>query len=242
MNLAEYFDGLFGTFKSFGYISRNSLWKYCILPALISVVCAYFIYSFFAGYTSGIGIWLVDRYPFDWGSGAVESVGTFIGKAISFASSLILFKYLVLIISSPFMSLLSERVEEIEFGDVETKWTMASLIKDLVRGIRINVRNLFKELFYVLLLMILGLFPVIGLFTVAMTFLVQAYYAGFGSIDYLLERHLNLRESTYFVSQRKSYAAGIGTSFLLLSMTGIGLLFAAPLATVEATRTLAPEL
>jgi len=242
MNISEYIDGLTGMLQSFGYISRHRLWKYCILPAVLSLIGAYFIYGFFTDQASGINDWLVSKYPWEWGSEAVSTIGTGLSKVISFIASLFLFKYLVLIISSPFMSLLSEKVEEIEFGKTDTHWSLSSLFKDLIRGIRISLRNIIKELFYVVLLLILGLIPVIGPISVILTFLVQAYYAGFGNIDFLLERHLSVSESTRFVKQHKAYAAGLGTGFLLLTMTGIGVLVAAPLATVAATRELAVEL
>lgn len=242
MNISEYLDGLFGNLKSFGYISRHGLWKYCILPAILSLICAYFIYGFFTNQASGINDWLISKYPWEWGSDAVASIGAGLSKIISFIASLFLLKYLVLIISSPFMSLLSEKVEEIEFGQSNTQWSISSLITDLIRGIRVSLGNLVKEIFYVVLLLIIGFFPVVGMISVVLTFLVQAYYAGFGNIDFLLERHLSVAESTRFVKQHKSYAAGLGTGFLLLSMTGIGVLVAAPLATVAATRALAGEL
>ncbi len=242
MKISEYVEGLIGNIHSFGYISKHGLWKYCILPAIVSLICAYFIFGFFSEQSSVINDWLVHKYPWEWGSDTVASIGSGLSKFIAFVSSLLLFKYLVLIISSPFMSLLSEKVEEIEFGESETQWSVSSLITDLIRGFRISIRNLFKELLYVILLLIFGLFQPIGMISVPLTFLVQAYFAGFGNIDFLLERHLSLRESTRFVKQHKAYAAGLGTGFLLLSMTGIGLLVAAPLATVAATRALASEL
>jgi len=242
MSFSDYINGLLGNLQSFGYITRHGLWKYCILPALLGLIAAYFIYSFFTGQAEGINDWLVGKYPWEWGSETVASIGAGLSRVISFIASLFLFKYIVLIVSSPFMSLLSEKVEEIEFGKADTQWSIGSLITDLLRGIRISVRNLIKELFYVLLLLIVGLFPVVGIVSVVLTFLVQAYFAGFGNIDFLLERHLSVSESTRFVKQRKSYAAGLGTGFLLLSMTGIGVLVAAPLATVAATRALAVEL
>jgi len=154
MSISDFFDGLFGGLRSFGYISRHGLWKYCILPALVSLICAYFIYSFFSGQADWINDWMVNKYPWEFGSGFIDSVGHVLGKIVSVVGSLFVFKYLVLIISSPFMSFLSEKVEEIEFGAMETTWSIGSLFTDLMRGIRISLRNLIRELFYVLVLMI----------------------------------------------------------------------------------------
>lgn len=240
--MAGYIDGVSDALKSFGYLTRHRLWGYCVLPALFALACAFGLYSLFSNLSEGWTDWLINKYPWEWGRDAVDGLTGFIGKALSFVGSLFLLKYVVLIISSPFMSLLSEKVEEIELGERSIPWSIGSLIGDLIRGIRISLRNIIREFFYIILLMILGLFPLVGLVSVALTFLVQAFYAGFGSIDYMLERHFDIRDSVRFVKSHKQYAAGLGTVFLLLSMTGIGVLFAAPLTTVAATRRLAPEI
>jgi len=81
----------------------------------------------------------------------------------------------------------------------------------------------------------LGLIPVFSPFAAVFIFFVQAFYAGFGSMDFTLERHFNLNDSVRFVRRYRGVAIGNGAIFLLLLMTGLGFLIALPISTVAAT-------
>jgi CysZ protein len=78
-------------------------------------------------------------------------------------------------------------------------------------------------------------FPVIAPFAAVLLFLIQSYYAGFGNMDYTLERHFNFQESIAFVRQHKGIAIGNGIIFIGLILIGIGFLIAPSFSTVAAT-------
>ena len=104
------------------------------------------------------------------------------------------------------------------------------------RGLRISLRNIFREIFYTVILLILGFIPLIGLVNSVLILAVQAYFAGFGNMDYTLERYFGVRESNDFVKRHKGLAVGNGTIFLLLlAVPVIGLFMAPALATVAGT-------
>jgi len=149
----------------------------------------------------------------------------------------ILYKYLLLICISPFMGPLSARVEEIITGEpTSSKFSIKQTSYEIIRGIRVSLRNVVRELGLTLLLLILGLIPIFTVFVTPLIFVVQSYYAGFGNFDYFLERRANLRESVRYIRQHRGLAIGNGAGFMLLLLVPVLGLFLAPvMATVAAT-------
>ena len=230
------FTAGFGSyFKAFQVISRYKLWSYLLVSMLISIVLGGAIFGTAWNISDDLGAWLIEFYPWEWGRGVLEKIASVFGGIFIVAFGLILFKNLVMALSSPFMSMLSEQVERKLTGRGARPFSLDQFMKDLIRGISIALRNITRELFFTLLLFIIGLIPVFTPFTTILIFLVQAFYAGFGNIDYTLERHLNIRDSVRFVRRNRWLALGNGTAFMLLLLTGVGFLFALPLGTVAAT-------
>ena len=68
-------------------------------------------------------------------------------------SGLIIYKHAVLILSAPFMSPLSEKVENHLLGiEQPMHFSIPQMISDLARGLQIAMRNIIRELFYLFLL------------------------------------------------------------------------------------------
>jgi len=69
---------------------------------------------------------------------------------------------------------------------------------------------------------------------------VQSYYAGFGNMDYTLERHFKYSESIQFVRQNKGIAIGNGIVFMLMLLIPVvGIILVLPLSvTAASTETL----
>lgn len=215
---------------------RLRLWGYVFVPGFISLLIGALIFGSAWGLSDNIGDWLVARYPFEWGKAAMESIGAFLGGLLVIALGLIVFKHLVMALASPFMSFLSEKIDRKLTGrKTDISFSFRQVLRDLGRGFTIAFRNILRELFYTLLLFFLGLIPVLTPFTTLMIFIVQAYYTGFGNMDYTLERYFNVRDSIRFVKDHRWLAVGNGTVFLLLLFTVVGFLFALPLGTIAAT-------
>lgn len=224
--------------QAFETISRLRLWGYFLLPAAISVVLGIAIFGTAWGISGNIGDWIISWYPFEFGRGILENIATVFGAIFIIAIGLIIFKQLVMALSAPFMSPMSEMIEkDIKGEDVSVPFSTTQFIQDLIRGLRIAIRNIVRELFFTFILFLIGLIPIFTPFTTALIFIVQAYYAGFGNMDYTLERHMNVRNSVRFVRRNWTVALGNGAVFILLLFTGIGFLLVIPLGAAAATPT-----
>ena len=219
-------------------ISKYRLWGYFVAPFVICIFLGIGIIGTAWGASDDIGNWLISFYPWEWGKAVIEKVVSVFGGLFIGAMGFIVFKQLVLAFSSPFMSPLSERVERALAGQdkAAVPFSLAQFIKDLVRGLTIALRNIIRELFFTFMLFLLGLIPIFTPFTTVAIFIIQAYYAGFGNMDFLLERHFNVRQSVRFVRRNAGVAIGNGTVFLLLFLTVVGFIVVLPLGTVAATR------
>ncbi|GJM33762.1 MAG: hypothetical protein DHS20C18_27630 [Saprospiraceae bacterium] len=233
--IAGFIDGFTAYFKAFGIISRYRLWSYMVIPAVLAVVLAVLIFRFAWGISDDLGGWLISFYPFDWGRTWLVKVANVFSGLMIIAFSILFFKNLILAIASPFMSFLSENVEKQIKGLPEVPFSLSKMGSDFLRGITIAFRNIIRELFFTLIILLIGLIPPFGLLAPIAIFLVQAYYAGFGNLDFTLERHFRVGESVRFVRKNKGLALGNGTAFLLLFFTGIGFVFALPLGAVAGT-------
>jgi len=230
-------QGMRAYIKSFGIIKRYKLWKYVLFSGLISLLIGFGIFRLIWSYSDNIGGWLSGFYRWDFGRSVFESAIDYIAGGVLTILAFLVYKYVVMVIVSPFMSMLSEEIErKLSNISTESKFSIQTFISDLVRGLRIAVGNLIKELGLTGLLLLIGLFPIATIAVPPLIFLIQAYYAGFGNLDYFLERHASVSESKHFVSKNKGLAIGNGAVFLgLLLIPLIGLFLAPALATTAAT-------
>ena len=153
------------------------------------------------------------------------------GKSIG----LILFKHLVMILSAPFMGPISKKIED-DFTGVTSQTQVSSPLTLMFRSIKISSRNLFRELLLSIPILILGLIPFIGFFSLFLLFLMQAYFAGFGNMDYTLERRFSYQKSIQFVKANKGIAIGNGLVFMLfLLIPFVGVIFIIPFSVTSAT-------
>ncbi|MCG8206396.1 EI24 domain-containing protein [Tenacibaculum finnmarkense] len=231
-NILQAIKAYFGAFQ---LISKLKLWNYFIIPILISVFTAIIIASSAYALSDDVGHYIANFWKWDFGKKTFEVISTFLSGLSILLIGLILYKHIVMALSAPFMSPVSEKIEAYLTGGNHSH-RKTSFQEQLIRGIRINTRNLLRELLVTIPVLLLSLIPVIGLFSTALLFLIQAYYAGFGNMDYTLERHFKYKESVEFVKENKGTAVGNGLVFILfLLVPFIGVLLVLPLSVTAAT-------
>lgn len=150
-----------------------------------------------------------------------------------------LFKYLWLIIGSPVFAYLSEKTESIIEGR-DFPFSIKQLGADIIRGIRISVRNALWQTVYVIFIGLGSLIPVVGWVTPILGLFVECYYYGFSMLDYSMERHKrSVNDSIYFIGQHRGLAIGNGMVFYLMHLFPvIGWILAPAYAVVAATLSL----
>lgn len=221
---------------TFALISKLKLWKYFLVPVLISVLTAAIIVLLAIWLSGSIGGFIAQIWIWDWGKEAFTTVSNFIGATVIVVIGLLLYKHIVMALSAPFMSPVSEKIEAHLTGIPAHSHTNTTFSEQLWRGIRINVRNLAKEILFTIPILLLGFIPVIGVVSTVLLFLMQAYYAGFGNMDYTLERHFNYKESVAFVKKNRGLAIGNGIVFMLfLFVPLVGIILVLPLSVTAAT-------
>lgn len=234
--ITGFVNGILAYVQAFRLISKLKLWGYVIIPGLISLLLGTLIGVSVWNLSDNMGNFLIALYPFDWGQSIVGSIASVFGGILMAGSGLLLYKHAILMLSAPFMSPLSEKVENHLRGRTHTiTFSIPQMMSDLIRGGKVALRNIIREVFYMVLILLLGLLPFFSPFSAILLILVQAFYAGFGNIDYTLERHFNVRESINFVRVNKGLALGNGLVFVGLLAIGIGFLIAPPLGAVAAT-------
>ena len=99
-----------------------------------------------------------------------------------------------------------------------------------------SFRYMLKEMWFTFWLLLLSLIPPFGLFVPFILFAIQAFYMGFGNLDYSLEKYYGIGDSKKFSQNHRWLAVGNGAVFLsLLAIPVLGLFFAPALSTVAAT-------
>lgn len=216
---------------SFALISKLKLWKYFFIPIIISVVTGLIIMVSAWGLSDNLGAYIANIWPWEFGKDTFTGFSSLVGGALIVILGLMLYKHIVMAFSAPFMSPVSEKIEAHLTGIEKHSHRKTTFKEQLVRGIRINIRNLFKSLLYSIPLIIIGFIPVIGIACSALLFLIQAYYAGFGNIDYTMERHFKYKESVDFVRRNRGVAIGNGIVFMLfLLIPFVGIILVLPLS------------
>src|ERR1700712_1053429 len=231
-------------FKAHQFISKHRLWKWIIIPGIVYMLLFCVSMYFFGRSASnvieqlsnvtGISRWL-HRVQSSL-LGFFFTIGGIMIWLLLMFFYFSLFKYIWLIIGSPVFAYLSEKTEALLAG-TDYPFSSKQLLKDMLRGIKLALRNALWQTVYTVSILILSFIPVVGWVTPVISMFVECYYYGFSMLDYSCERHkLSPSQSVTFISNRKGLAMGNGLVFYLMHFIPfIGWVLAPSYAVVAAT-------
>ena len=231
-------------FEAHSFIIKHRLWKWILIPGLIYTIL--FIAGFYLFWTSsnafiefimvktGARGWL-DRMHDNW-LNYFFIVGQVILQLVMVLFYFSLFKFLFLIIGSPVFAYLSEKTESIIAGK-DFPFNLKQLLSDVLRGIKIALRNIVWQSVYLITILIFSFIPIIGWIAPLIALFVECYYFGFSMLDYSSERNkLSYQQSIAFIGHHKGLAIGNGMVYYIMHLVPvIGWLFAPSYAVIAAT-------
>jgi CysZ protein len=239
--LKEIIISLQAYYHTHRFIIKHGLWKWILIPGLIyTILFCVGIYLFYVSSSSAIEFMLQKSGIEEWIKNSWLSFllifAQFILNLILLLFYFSLFKYLFLIIGSPLFAYLSEKTESIIEGK-DYPFSFKQLMKDIIRGVRLALRNMLWQTVYTISILILSFIPVIGWVTPLLALLVECYYLGFSMLDYSCERNkLSTAQSIGFIGRHKGLAIGNGMVFYLMHFIPIlGWLLAPSYAVIAAT-------
>lgn len=234
--IRDFFDGISAYLRTMPNFSKLGLWKFAFVPSILGLLFFGGVVFSALNFGADLGGLMVSWYKWSWGASFVAMIANWIGGLLMVVIGLLISKYVIMILAAPFMGPMSAKIESQLYPELSAHHSNANGVTGLLRGIKITFRNLFREIFFTIVLLILGFVIVpISPFTTIGIFLIQSYYAGYGNMDVTLERFYNVKESSRFVRRHAGLAMGNGIVFMLLLMVGIGFLIAPPLATNAVT-------
>ena len=130
--------GIKAYFGAFSLISKLKLWKYFAIPMLISFVTAVIIFCSAYSLSDNIGGFISKIWIWDWGKEGFTSLSHFIGGLFVVVIGLILFKHIIMALSAPFMSPVSEKIEAHLTGQTNHNHRNTTFTEQLLRGIKVN--------------------------------------------------------------------------------------------------------
>jgi CysZ protein len=226
------------------FIVKHRLWKWIFIPGILyAILFGIGIYLFFISSgraieyllsVAGLKNWM-DTLEGSWLK-FLFIFGQVILQLVLLLFYFSLFKYIFLIVGSPLFAYLSEKTEAIMEGR-DFPVSFAQLIKDIVRGIKLALRNTLWQTVYTLSILILSFIPFVGWFTPLIALIIECYFLGFSMLDYSCERNkLSATQSIEFIGKHKGLAIGNGIVFYLMHLViFVGWALAPSYAVIAAT-------
>ncbi len=225
-------------------IVKHKLWFYIIAPGIINVIVFFATYKLaMAGIDTIIDMTIkkIDMWSHSitWIKpllGAITFTLELIFRFLFFIIYISIYKNIILVFLSPVLALLSERTEKILTGK-EYPFEFLQFIKDIGRGLKLALRNLFIEIFLWIVLLIVAFIPILNLLSPLVIFITSSYFTGFSMMDYYNERKkFTMRMSINIINLHRWKAISNGILFYaLFAIPFVGWIISPSYAVVAAT-------
>lgn len=208
--LREFWIGLSSYAGALRFIRQHKLWWYALIPAVLMLLLYH------------LGYRLMNRTP-DFNFSNMNGIVWYCIQTLAeilLALTLMKFtKYIVVIALSPLLSHLSQKCERI-IGTPDVTTTWEDFKNDIIRSIRLSIRNIFWEYSIFILLILISMIgwdkptqsPIYYI-----SFIVGFYFYGFSFLDYHNERiRRSAEDAVEFTRTHRGLAMGIGAIYSLL--------------------------
>lgn len=211
--------------RSFEFIFQHGLWIYFLYPVVLSVLLFFVGFELVGlmadhviGYiktASGLNnpdSWLMSVLGI-----LISWVATLLFWTLSWFVNSWLSKYIVLILMSPVLAYISEKTEKILTGK-DYPLDFVQLMRDMLRGILMALRNMFIEFGAIIFFFFIGWIPLVGwLVSLVALSLISWYFYGFSMLDYCCERRkMSVSQSVKYTREHKWLAISNGCLYSLL--------------------------
>lgn len=223
-----------GYSEAFSIIERKDLKLFYMLPGLLSFLLIFLFYFLSTKISFSLFNELSTMIDLQQYSPLAYYLVKILVGIIVFMVYFLVYKGLILILLSPFLSYISEKVEEDRDGR-EVDFSFKQNIKFIGRGIVVSSKYFLFEISGTLLILMLGFIPLFNLFTPLLLLVIQGFFAGASIMDYTLERReYNSTQSFSFVKRNFFFTTFSGIIFILFFMLPIVGMFMAPLVSCVA--------
>jgi len=237
--MKDFIAGIIAYREAHRIIFKYRLQHYLLIPGIISIFYISLMLLLGFVYLSTVVNYIILNWVPGYLQGSIMEIILLILLWISlFLLLFITYRHVVLALLAPFLSTLSEKIESIIENKPAVKFQLKQAVKDLIRGIRINLRIMILSILFSLLTWFLILLPAAGaLLSLIVSVIIQSYYSGFALYDYTLERRrYSVKESITFIQNKRAAVTGIGFGFFIFSLIPlIGWFLAPAYGTVAAT-------
>ncbi len=234
MPSGHFFRGIQSYSKAIRFIQKHRLYRYLILPGILGLLFFLVLFILLLKLVPMLMDGLIGFLPDFMQSGFFHFLGSSLLWIITLIISFITTKYVILIILSPVMSHISEVTEEALMGKKVPSPGIMGILKDIIRSLRINLRNFFWEMASCLFLTSI---PVLNFAAPVTVIFTQSYFAGFNLIDFTLERkRMQVKDSVQFMRNHRGLGMGLGIVFYAIMFIPVAGWVVAPLlGTVAST-------